>query len=168
MLPVRGEDRMSNDDNPFIEDDPFAEVVKSVEDARRARNLADETEIKRGADFLAAYRKSLGAIVDMEFYGAVNSPALKAKLAERGLGISTRTPHIDKRELTIFGGRTGHCSLGFEPLSRLDGFRRVFGCMQTSRHEKDFCENLSEKIVNESVKTFVRYVLEANPPLSHQ
>src|SRR5262245_62538435 len=113
------------DDNPFTEDDPFADVVKAIDDAERAKKSAADTERKRKEEFLLTYRERL-RIVDKCFADAVNSTSIRKKLGDE-FDIVTHTPREDARELVIMGGRTLRCTLAFAPLSSLDGICCLYG-----------------------------------------
>ncbi len=147
-------------DNIFKEDDPFAAIVQDAETSKRARDLATANEIEARKNFLESYRIALKDIVEKEFQRAVDSPSLRTKFDD--IMITTRAQ--DTRELIIMGGRTFRCFLGFEPLPSFTGFRRVFGCIHRIQQQVDvFYENLSERVVRESIELFVQRVLEANP-----
>ena len=150
------------DDNPFAEDDPFADVVKALDDAERVKKSAAGKEDQQKEDFLLAYRARLH-IVDKWFANAVNSPSIRKKLGE-GFEIATHTPREDARELVIMGGRTLRCTLAFAPLSSLNGIYCLYGCeRKIARQPEEFLgENLSEAFVRDKVRLFVRHVIEAN------
>jgi hypothetical protein len=151
------------DDNPFAENDPFASVVKAIDDAERIKSQVGDEEDKRKADFLSTYRARL-YIVEKCFADVVNSPSIKEKLGE-DFKITTHTPREDARELSIMGGRTLRCTLAFAPLVNMDGICCLYGCVRKTQGQREEFpgENLSEPLVYDKARLFVRYVIEANP-----